>query len=59
MKKQFSSSLEENLLNDFKDKCSNIGIAMNTVLEALISDFCNHDYAITISSKGITIKRED
>lgn len=59
MKKQFSSSLEENLLDTFKDKCNTMGIAMNTVLEALVSDFCNNDYAITISSKGISIKRED
>lgn len=59
-KKQFSSSLDENLLNDFKNKCSTMGIAMNIVLEGLISDFCNNDYAITISSKGsMSIKRED
>jgi hypothetical protein len=58
-KKQFSSSLDENLLNDFKNKCSTMGIAMNTVLECLISDFCNNDYAITISSKGMSVKRED
>nr|DAT08876.1 MAG TPA: bifunctional protein PutA [Bacteriophage sp.] len=58
-KKQFSSSLDEKLLDDFKNKCSTMGIAMNTVLECLISDFCKNDYAITISSKGMSVKRED
>lgn len=59
MKKQFSSSLDEELLMTFKNKCSNMGVNMNKVLECLVSDFCNNNYAITISSKGISIQRED
>lgn len=58
-KKQFSSSLEEGLLKKFKNECSNYGIAMNTILEALIQDFCDGNYTITISKNGTKIKRED
>lgn len=59
IKKQFSSSLDEQLLDNFKKECSNYGVAMNTILEALIQDFCKGNYAITISKQGTTIKRED
>lgn len=36
-----------------------MGVNMNKILECLVSDFCNNDYAITITSNGISVKREE
>ena len=58
LKKQFASSLEEGLLEEFKKTCSDYGVAMNTVLEVLIKDFCEGNYTITIKKNGTKISRD-
>ena len=58
-RKNFATSLDEKTTERFKAICSNYGINMNTVLEALIEDFCNGNYAIIISKNGAKIQRED
>ena len=56
-KKQFSSSLEETILESFKKTCALYGISMNTVLEGLIQEFNNGEYSITITKNGVQLKK--
>jgi len=59
MRKQFATSIDTDISNDFKKACDEYGLKMNTVLEALMKDFSSGNYSITVSKSGISIKKED
>lgn len=59
MRKQFATSIDTDISNDFKKACDEYGLKMNTVLEALMKDFSSGNYSITVSKFGISIKKED
>lgn len=59
MRKQFATSIDADISNDFKKACDEYGLKMNTVLEALMKDFSSGNYSITVSKSGISIKKED
>lgn len=58
-RKQWATSIDTEISDKFKETCDRYGLKMNTVIEVLMSDFNNGDYAITVSKKGVSIKRED
>ena len=41
MRKAFTSSIEENIQKDFKEKCNQVGIPQNVILEAFMKAFAN------------------
>lgn len=59
MRKQFATSIDTNISDEFKKTCDEYGLKMNTVLEALMKDFSSGNYSITVSKSGISIKKED
>lgn len=59
MRKQFATSIDTDISDDFKKACDEYGLKMNTVLEALMKDFSSGNYSITVSKSGISIKKED
>lgn len=59
MRKQFATSIDTDISDDFKKACDEYGLKMNTVLEALMKDFSSGNYSITVSKSDISIKKED
>ena len=48
MRKQFATSIDTDISDDFKKACDEYGLKMNTVLEALMKDFSSGNYSITV-----------
>lgn len=59
MKKNFATSIDTEIADNFKKTCEDYGLKMNVVLEALMKDFNSGNYVLTVSKSGISIKRED
>lgn len=59
MRKNFATSIDSKISDDFKKTCDEYGLKMNIVLEALMQDFSSGDYSINVTKSGITIKKED
>lgn len=59
MKKNFATSIDSEISDNFKKTCDEYGLKMNTVLEALMQDFSSGNYSINVSKSGISIKKED
>ena len=59
MRKQFATSIDTDILDEFKKSCDEYGLKMNTVLEALMQDFSSGSYSITVTKSGVSIKKED
>lgn len=45
-RKQFTTTIEENIQKNFKNKCSANGDKMNDVLEAFMESYINGDFEI-------------
>lgn len=58
-RKNLNTPIDIKLFNQFKSECAKYGLTMNVVIEALMDDFCNNNYAITITKNGVSIQRED
>lgn len=58
-RKNLNTPIEQELLERFKNTCSEYGLAMNTVIEAFMRDFTSGNYTITLSKTGVSLKRED
>lgn len=43
MRKAFTSSIEESIQKDFKEKCNQIGIPQNVVIETFMKAFANNE----------------
>lgn len=59
MKKNFATSIDTEISDNFKKTCEDYGLKMNVVLEALMKDFNSGNYVLTVSKSGVSIKRED
>lgn len=58
-KKNLNTPVEQELLDTFKNTCSEYGLSMNTVIECFMRDFISGNYTITLTKTGVSIKRED
>lgn len=58
-RKNLNTPIDVELFNQFKSECASYGLTMNVVIEGLMKDFCNNNYAITITKTGVSLKRED
>lgn len=59
MRKNFATSIDTEISDNFKKACDEYGLKMNIVLEALMQDFSSGNYSINVSKSGISIKKED
>lgn len=58
MRKQFATSIDNDISDEFKKACDEYGLKMNTVLEALMKDFTSGNYSITVTKNDISIRKE-
>lgn len=59
LKKNFATSIDTDISDEFKKTCDDYGLKMNIVLEALMKDFSNGNYTIKLKKNDISIERED
>lgn len=59
MRKQFATSIDTDILYNFRNTCDEYGLNMNIVLEALMQDFSSGNYSITVTKNNVSIKKED
>lgn len=59
MRKQFSTSIDTNISDSFKNTCEDYGLKMNVVLEAFMQQFSEQQFKIEIGKSGIKLKIED
>lgn len=59
MRKNFATSIDSEISDNFKKTCDEYGLKMNIVLEALMQDFSSGNDSINVSKSGISIKKED
>lgn len=59
MRKNFATSIDSEISDNFKKTCDEYGLKMNIVLEALMQDFSSGNYSINVKKSGISIKKED
>lgn len=59
MRKQFSTSIDTNISDNFKNTCEDYGLKMNVVLEAFMQQFSEQQFKIEIGKSGIKLKIED
>ncbi len=58
-RKNMNTPIDIELFNQFKSECSKYGLTMNVIIECLMKDFVNSNYAITVTKNGVSLKRED
>lgn len=58
-RKQFTTSIDTDISDHFKNTCEDYGLKMNVVLEAFMNQFSQHEFKLEIGQKGIILKIED
>lgn len=56
MRKAFTSSIEENIQKDFKDKCNQVGIPQNVILEAFMKAFANNEIEMKLVQNVLSVE---
>lgn len=56
MRKAFTSSIEENIQRDFKDKCNQSGIPQNVILEAFMKAFANDEIRLKLVNNILSVE---
>lgn len=56
MRKAFTSSIEENIQKDFKDKCSEVGIPQNVILEAFMKSFAKNEIEMKLVKNVLSVE---
>jgi hypothetical protein len=59
MRKQFATSIDTKISDDFKKTCDAYNLKMNVVLEAFMQQFSAQEFKIEIGKSGIKLKKED
>lgn len=59
MRKQFATSIDTDISDNFKRTCDEYNVKMNVVLEAFMKQFSEQQFKIEISKTGIKLKIED
>lgn len=58
-KKVLNTPIQADILDNFKSTCNEYNLKMNTVLEALLSDFSSGNYDIVISrTDGVKVVKK-
>ena len=56
MRKAFTSSIEEAIQKDFKEKCNQSGIPQNVILEAFMKAFSNNEIEMKLVNNVSTVE---
>ena len=56
MRKAFTSSIEETIQKDFKEKCNQSGIPQNVVLEAFMKAFSNDEIEMKLVKNVFSVE---
>lgn len=56
MRKAFTSSIEENIQKDFKEKCNQVGIPQNVILEAFMKAFANDEIEMKLVQNTLSVE---
>ena len=59
MRKQYTTSIDTDISDNFKKTCEDYNVKMNVVLEAFMKQFSEQQFKIEISKSGIKLKIED
>ncbi len=59
MRKQFTTSIDTDISDNFKKTCEGYNLKMNVVLEAFMQQFTDQQFKIEIGKSGIKLKIED
>lgn len=59
MRQPFATSIDTGISDQFKKTCDNYGLKYNTVLEAFMRQFSDHEFKLEIGKNGITLKIEE
>lgn len=59
MRKQFATSIDTDISDNFKKTCESYNLKMNVVLEAFMQQFSDQQFKIEIGKSGIKLKIED
>lgn len=57
MRKNFATSIDTDISDEFKKTCEEYGIKMNLVIEALMKDFSKGNYSIKLVKKELNSRR--
>ncbi len=58
LRKNFATSIDKDISEEFKKTCDDYGLKMNIVLEALMNDFIKGNYTIKLNKNDISIEKE-
>jgi len=56
MRKAFTSSIEETIQKDFKEKCNQIGIPQNVMIEMFMKAFINNEIIVKLENNNSLIE---
>lgn len=59
MRKPFTTSIDTEISEPFKQTCEDYDLKMNVVLEAFMRQFTGHEFKIEFGKSGIKLKIED
>lgn len=59
MRKPFTTSIDTEISEPFKQTCENYDLKMNVVLEAFMRQFSEQQFKIEFGKSGIKLKIED
>lgn len=58
-RKQFATSIDTIIADNFRKSCDNRGVKMNVILEAFMNQFSQNEFKLEISKTGIKLKIEE
>lgn len=56
MRKAFTSSIEENVQKNFKERCNQVGIPQNVILEAFMKAFANEEIEMKLVQNVLSVE---
>lgn len=59
IRKQFTTSIDTEISNDFKKTCENYNLKMNVVLETFMQQFSEQQFKVEIGKNGIKLRNEE
>lgn len=59
MRKAFTTSIDTDISDTFKNACENYGLKMNVVLETFMQQFSKQEFKVEIGKSGIKLKIEE
>ena len=59
MRKNFATSIDTDISDNFKKTCDEYSLSMNVVLEAFMKQFSEQQFKVEIGKSGIKLRIED